>query len=195
MFGGPKPDNFGEIMSRATKGKPRSGKQLDHLNLVRDKGLANNPANKPGWVPAHRIGMKDTPATVEQRRSSRLATEATRREQGLRYVWITNGTDDRKVLSTVTLPAGWRVGRKPSFAENARTNRRGEVRDDAARENMRQAQLAINAARRTAGEAHHNTGVQQAYCWLTDGVTNIRQLKTAAVPDGFRPGRTFSRYK
>ncbi len=191
--GGKLPD-FGERMSRATKGKARSLAQQDILNACRDIGLANNPANKPGWVPTHRIGVKDTPQTVALRRASRLATEAERREQGLVYVWITNGTNDQKILSTDAVPEGWRIGRKPSFAENARTNRSGEVRDDDARENMRQAQLATNAARRETGVPHHNAGVQQAYCWLTDGVTNLRQLKTAAVPDGFRPGRTFSRY-
>ncbi len=104
-------------------------------------------------------------------------------------MWITNGTDDRKVLSTATLPEGWRLGRKPSFAENARTNRSGETRDADARENMRQAQLATNAARRAAGEAHHNAGVQQRYCWITDGVTAIRHLKDVPIPEGFRRGR------
>lgn len=187
--GGKLPD-FGERMSRAVKGKPRSDRQKASFDVARANGLSASPANKPGWVPAHRIGMKDTLETVEQRRASRLATEDARREQGLQYVWITNGTDDRKIVSTDPIPEGCWLGRKPSFAENARTNRLGEIRDEDARENMRQAQLATNAARREAGVAHHNAGVQQAYCWLTDGVTNIRQLKTAPIPGGFRRGRT-----
>ncbi len=197
MFGGPKPDNFGEIMSRALKGKPASSARLEILakarQISRDGG--NNPIGRSGYTGS--TGRKDPSATVEKRRASRLATEAARRDQGLLYVWITNGTNDEKCLATEVhdLPASWRVGRKPSFAENARTNRLGEVRDDDARENMRQAQLASNAARVAAGLPHPTAGVQQAYCWVTDGVTNLRQLKTAPVPDGFRPGRTFSRYK
>ncbi len=42
---------------------------------------ANNPANKPGWIPKHRIGVKDSAATIEKRRQSRLKTEALKRER------------------------------------------------------------------------------------------------------------------
>ena len=72
-------------------------------------------------------------------------------------------------------------------------NRKGETREAAKRENMRQAQLLSNEMRRAAGQPHHNAGVQQNYCWITDGMTNIRQLKTAAIPAGFRRGRTLTR--
>ncbi len=50
---------------------------LKSLEMAR----AKSKANKPGWIPKHRIGVKDSPETIEKRRQSRLKTEALKRER------------------------------------------------------------------------------------------------------------------
>jgi group I intron endonuclease len=71
-------------MSKATKNKPRSEAQrqstINSLKLAREKSAAN----KPGWIPTHRIGVKDSAETIEKRRASRLAFEAARKEEAKR---------------------------------------------------------------------------------------------------------------
>ena len=70
----------------------------------------SSPANKPGWVPEHRIGMKDTPEVVEKRRLSVIAALAE-----APTMWITNGTESRKLAVSDPMPEGWEAGR--TFSE------------------------------------------------------------------------------
>lgn len=101
-------------------------------------GRAKSKANKPGWTPTHRIGVKDSQATKEKRVASRLAFEAARREAGIKGCWITDGESERMIASTDALPDGWRYGRQPKIGEIGRS-RVGEKRSDEARANMSKA--------------------------------------------------------
>lgn len=84
------------------------------------QGRAKSRANKPGWVPTHRIGAKDSPETIAQRTSSRLATIAKRKAEGRVY----KQSDKQKAAVSAASIA-----------------RRGEKRSPEAKEKMRQAQL------------------------------------------------------
>jgi group I intron endonuclease len=66
-------------MSRAVKGKPRTPAQIEATRRALALGRQNSRANKPGWIPTHRIGVKDSPETIAKRRASRLRFEAEKR--------------------------------------------------------------------------------------------------------------------
>lgn len=109
---------------------------IESLKLAR----LQSKANKPGWIPKHRIGVKDSAATIEKRRQSRLKTEATRAPR----CWITDGIVEQQVETSAAIPEGWRRGRQPKIGEVGRS-RVGEKRSDEARANMSRAHLKRNS--------------------------------------------------
>ncbi len=71
-----------EKLSKAHMGKPKPwliGRKRtlteSHIENIR-KALAKSsqlsPANKPGWIPTHRIGTKHSPETIEKMRQARI---------------------------------------------------------------------------------------------------------------------------
>ena len=145
-----KPEGFGLTMSKAVKGKPRSVAQRAATLRALELGRQKSAANKPGWVPSHRIGAKDSAATIEKRRISRLAFEAGQRDKGIGNWWITDGATEQMIPSTDPIPSGWRRGRQPKIGEIGRS-RVGEKRSDAARAKMSAAHLKRDALALDAG--------------------------------------------
>jgi group I intron endonuclease len=114
-------------------------------------GRAKSRANKPGWIPTHRIGVKDTARTIKKRIASKLAFHEEQRAAGIRNWWITDGESEQMILSFEPIPQGWRRGRQPKIGEIGRS-RVGEKRSDAARKNMSKAHkgVALSEAHRAA---------------------------------------------
>jgi group I intron endonuclease len=100
---------------------------VESLKIAR----AKSKANKPGWVPTHRIGVKDSAATIEKRRESRLRTKPFRPKR----CWITDGALEQQIEMLATIPEGWRRGRQPKIGEVGKS-RVGEKRSDEARAKM-----------------------------------------------------------
>lgn len=154
-------------------------------DLAAQRMLAASPANKPGWVPAHRIGMKDTEETKARRSASKRATHEARRAQGLQHIWITDGVQECQILNTLPIPPGWYQGRQPKIGEVSRS-RVGETRTEDARQHM--STSARNAwsdpAKRQAMMKN-----RRPFCWITNGVVSRRLHDDEEMPEGFRFGR------
>ena len=127
-------------LSRARTNVPQTEAQKVATLRALELGRQKSAANKPGWVPSHRIGAKDSAATIEKRRISRLAFEAGQRDKGIGNWWITDGATEQMIPSTDPIPSGWRRGRQPKIGEIGRS-RVGEKRSDAARAKMSAAHL------------------------------------------------------
>ena len=121
--------------SKARKNQPQSEAQRASTLRSLELGRQANRANKPGWIPMHRIGAKDSAATIEKRRASRLAFEAAKQ---VKNWWITDGVNEQMISSTDPIPLGWRRGRQPKIGEVGRS-RIGEKRSDQARAKMSKA--------------------------------------------------------
>jgi hypothetical protein len=119
-------------LSRARTDVPQTEAQRKATLRSLELGRQKSAANKPGWIPTHRIGAKDTAATIEKRRASRLAFEAAKQAKNW---WITDGENEQMISSTDPIPLGWRRGRQPKIGEVGRS-RIGEKRSDRARANM-----------------------------------------------------------
>lgn len=155
-------------------------------DLNAQKMLAASPANKPGWVPVHRIGMKDTEETKARRSASKRATHETRREQGLQHIWITDGVQECQILNTAPIPPGWYQGRQPKIGEVGRS-RVGETRTEVACQHM--STSALNAwsdpAKREAMMRN-----RRPFCWITNGAVSRRLQDDEEMPEGFWFGMT-----
>lgn len=103
---------------------------IESLKLARSK----TKANKPGWIPSHRIGVKDSAEIIERRRQSRLKNKATMPK----HCWITNGAIEQQIEVKAVVPEGWWRGRQPKISKIGRS-RVGEKRSDEARANMSKA--------------------------------------------------------
>lgn len=179
-----KPDGFGKTMAAALVGKLDTPARRASQEINMKKMLEASPANKPGWIPTHRVGVKDSPEVVEKRRQSKLAAEQRKREAGIKQIWITDGTETKMILASDVIPEGWQQGRNAPWASRPQGKR-----SDIARENMRQAQLRSNTERKANGLPHPIENLR--FKWVTDGITSLRLRYDAAIPEGFCPGRVF----
>lgn len=145
----------------------------------------SSPANKPGWIPEHRIGVKDSPEVVEKRRQSVIAALAENPT-----IWITDGTDSRRHPAADPIPEGWRRGRV--FSEDhkaASLTASYGPRSAQARENIKAGHAGVwdDPEKRERMLAN-----RRPFGWYTDGVTSRRVHDDETPPDGWTPGRTTS---
>lgn len=142
----------------------------------------SSPANKPGWIPIHRIGMKDTPEVIEKRRQSVIAALA---QSPL--IWITDNTNNIRHPAADPIPDGWYRGRTFSEDHKAATlvassgPRTAEVR------------AAIKAGH--AGiwddpeKRQRMMANRRPFGWWTDETVSKRVPIGEAPPLGWRPGK------
>lgn len=95
---------------------------------------------------------KESEEVIARRKASLLATMVVKGKQR----WVHRGDEEKKISISDQVPDGWTPGRQPKIGIMGRS-RIGETRSITARENMRAAQLAFNAARVAAGIPHHNS--------------------------------------
>lgn len=140
----------------------------------------SSPANKPGWIPTHRIGMKDTPEVVEKRRLSVIAALA---ENPL--IWITDGEDNERHPEREAIPTGWHRGRTISEEHMAAVRAAAGPRSAEAKANIKagHANTWNDPVKRAAMMAN-----RRPFSWYTDGVQRKRVPIGDAPPAGWRAG-------
>jgi hypothetical protein len=146
----------------------------------------SSPANKPGWIPTHRIGMKDTPEVVERRRQSLIVALADNPT-----IWITDGKENRRLPASDPMPDGWEAGRTLS-EEHAEAIRSVGPRSEEARANIK---AGHSTTWDDPGKRERMLAGRRPFGWWTDGITSKRVPLDEAPPVGWRSGRAIDAQK